>query len=137
MRILTTLTLGIILLTAATMATAKDRAEPQPNASRSIQQAIFMQQAHVTLTRSPYYLEIQEVNDQVDETEKLLLSRLQTATDDAEVSRLIQNLERLEVDRELGVLKIQARYAHNAGMLDLEMKIRDRILNILEDHYNR
>jgi len=137
MRTLIALTAGIILLMAATASLAKDRNSPVGEQTRRIEQTIFTEKSHATLAGSPYYREIQLVNDQTDEIERMLLGKLQVSSDEEEVARIVNRLERLEVDRELGVLKIQARYAHRAGMLDLEMKIRVRILDILEEEYGR
>ena len=134
MRTLIALTAGIILLMASTATLAKDRVARQPDQTPRIEQTIFIERGHATLTRSPYFLEIQKVNDQAQKTELTLLAKLQLTTDDEEFSRIVRRLERLDVERELSVLKIQARYAHGAGMLDLEMKIRSRILHILEEN---
>ncbi|MBU8871838.1 MAG: hypothetical protein KOO60_13310 [Gemmatimonadales bacterium] len=137
MRILITLAAGIILLMASTATLAADRITSQRDQVRDIQHSIFMDQSHATLARSPYYSEIQKVNDQTEHAELALLAELRTATDEERVIQIINCLERLEVERELDVLRIQARYARGAGMLDLEMKIRARILHIMEEEHCR
>ena len=134
MKTLIALTAAIILLTAATATLAKDRNDPNRDQTRQIEQVIFREKSNATLAGSTYYRDIQLVIEQSNQTEQSLLAALQTANDELEVTRLVNRLERLEVDRELGVLKVQARYAHNAGMFDLEMKIRERILDILEEN---
>ena len=137
MRTLITLTIGMILLMASTEALAKNRPSTQRDHNWEIQQTIFMEKGHATLARSTYFLDIQKVNDQAEETEQALLAELQTITTEEDFSRIVNRLERLEVERELSVLRIQSRYAHGAGMLDLEMKIRSRILHILEVENSR
>jgi hypothetical protein len=132
MRTLIALTAGIILLSVATTSLAEDRTGPNRDQVRRVEQRIFHESTHAMLTGSPYFRDIQRVNDQAEETEQRLLAQLKISNDDLEVARIVNRLEHLEVDRELSVLKIQARYAHRAGMLDLEMKIRARILDILE-----
>lgn len=133
MRTLIATTVGTILLISATASPARDRVDTNRDQNHRIEQAIFTERTHATLTGSPYLREIQLVKDQADETERLLLARLQTSDDEGEVARIVHRLERLDVDRELGVLQVQARYARRAGMLDLEGKIRARILDILEE----
>ena len=131
---------GISLLTIALFAQiafADSSDVPQRQRAAKIEQAIFFEQAHPTLIESPYYQEIRHANEAAAETEQLLLARLQDTSDEEEFSRIVHRLERLEVERELKVLRIQARYAHGAGMLDLEMKIRSRILHILETDSSR
>lgn len=86
-----------------------------------------------TLQLSPMFLEIQEVLDQAGETEKLLLRELAAATQDQDVQRIIRQIERLEMDRTLAILKIQARYARLEGDWNLEYRLRTRILEILEN----
>ncbi len=137
MKTFAALTVVFILLIASSATFAKDRLANQPDQTRKIQQTIFMEQAHATLKRSSYYLDIQKVDDRVEVAELELLAQLQVTTDDKKVARILVNLERLEVERELGILRVQARYAHSAGMLDLEMKIRERILNLLEEDFQR
>jgi len=50
---------------------------------------------------------------------------------DEEVQWIIHRIEGLEVDRKLGILKIQARYGRLEGCWNLEYKLRTRIMEIL------
>ena len=135
MRTRIALTAAFILLLASATALAKDRSVPNRDQTRKIDQVIFSQKSHAMLIGSPYYRDIRKVNDQADETERRLLAELQFSTEEEDFSRIVCRLERLAVERELGVLKVQAKYARNAGMLDLEMKIRARILDVMEEEY--
>lgn len=85
-----------------------------------------------TLMPSPMYLEIQKVLDQAGEIEQHLLTELAMATEDAEVERIIYRIERLDVDRTLAILKIQARYARLEGRWNLEYQLRIRIMEVLD-----
>lgn len=86
-----------------------------------------------TLQLPPMYLEIKEVLDQAGETEKVLLRELAAAARDEDVQRIVRQIERLEMDRTLAILKIQARYARLEGAWNLEYRLRTRILEILEN----
>ena len=98
---------GISLTTIALLAPLAFAADPDvPERLRTarIEKEIFHQQAHATLTESPYYAEIRDVNEDALRTEQELLAALRTTTDEEELSRLVNRLERLEVERELKVL---------------------------------
>ena len=133
MRILHTLVFAIVLALAASAAGAADL----PRQSGSV--ASFQDNSHVmgspgitVLQLSPMYVEIQQVLDQAGETEQLLLKELAAATEDEDVKRIIYRIERLEVDRTLAILKIQARYAQLEGRWNLEYRLRARIMEVLE-----
>ena len=70
---------------------------------------------------------LKEMREREDE----LLDALLAATDEKQTDRLIQRLERLDTDRELALLKVQARYARLDRRFDLEKEIKGKILKIL------
>ena len=61
------------------------------------------------------------------------MRELAAATEDEEVQRIISRIERLEMDRTLAILKIQAHYARLEGDWNREYRLRTRILEILEN----
>ena len=79
---------------------------------------------------SPMYLEIKEVLDQATLREKALLRHLAAAPEEVEVQLLVAQIEGLDLARDLDILNIQARYAHQAGRLGLEKQIRHRIQDL-------
>jgi len=134
MRILITLASATVLVLAASAAGAAGL-PPQSGSAAS-----FQDNSHVmgnpgitVLQLSPMYVEIQQVLDQAGQTEQLLLKELVTATEDEDVERIVHRIKRLEVDRTLAILKIQARYARLEGRWDLNYRLRARIRAILEN----
>lgn len=130
----------LILTTVIAWALASSGAGAADLPSQSGSTASFQDNSGVTgaagittLQLSPMYGEIQQVLDQAGETEKLLLRELAAATEDEEVQRIIHRIERLEMDRMVSILKIQARYARLEGDWNLEYRLRTRIREILEN----
>lgn len=134
MRILHTTALVTVILLAASAAGAAHLLEQSGNTASFQDNSRLLGSSGVTaLKLSPMYVEIQQVLDQASETEQLLLKELAAATEDEQASRIIRRIERLEVDRTLAILKIQARYARLDGRWDLEYQLRARILEVLEN----
>ena len=132
MRTLFTLAVGFILLLAMT-ASAEVPQNPQ-TVSNAVQNYLVDggHSGHAVLQLSPIYLEIQQILDTTKATEERLLEELAEATEEDDAARIIRRIERLEVDRDLSILKIQARYARLDGRWDLEYQLRARILEVLE-----
>jgi len=133
MRILLTLTLASSLVLAAAAAGAADL--PQSSASTASYQdksPTLDGGGITTLTASPMFLEIKQVLADFERREDLLLKELAAATEDRDAERAILRIERLDVDRALAVLKIQAHYARLQENWNLEYKLRVRIMEILE-----
>lgn len=83
------------------------------------------------LKLDPMLEEMEIVFRVMREKEDKLLKQLQTATSDKQSERIILRIERLDVDRELALLKIQARYARLADRFELEKRIKEKISKIL------
>jgi hypothetical protein len=133
MRILLILTIVSALALATSVAGAADLRTQSSNSATFQENSRTLGSPGVTaLQLSPMYVEIQEVLDQANETEQRLLKELASATRDDEVERIVHQIERLEVDRTLTILKIQARYARMEGNWNLEYQLRTRIMEILE-----
>jgi hypothetical protein len=134
MRILITLTFTTALALATSVAGAADLS------TRSGSSTTFQDNSGVTgspgvtaLQLSPMYVEIQEVLDQAGKTEQLLFMELAAATEEEDVQRIIHRIERLEMDKTVAILKIQARYARLEGRWNLDYRLRTRIMEILEN----
>jgi len=132
MRILiTTVSVTIWVLAASVSSAAEIPSQAGNTASNQNNLRFTGSPGITTLQLSPIYVEIQQVLDQAGETEQFLLKELAAAEKDEDVERIIHRIERLEVDRKLGILKIQARYARLEGRWNLEYKLRTRIMEIL------
>ena len=133
MRILHIIGAVTVLALAASEAGAANLPNQSNQATNFQESSRLMGSSGVTaLTLSPMYVEIQEVLDKASETEQLLLKELAAATEDEQAKRIIRRIERLEADRTLAILKIQARYARLEGRWDLEYQLRARIMEVLE-----
>jgi len=134
MRILITLTLTIILALAISMAHAAHLPQ-QSGTTTSLETNSYTAGSPgvTTLQLSPMYVEIQQVLDLSGQTEQLLLKELAGATEDREVERIVRRIQRLELDREVEILKIQARYARMEGRWNLDFQLRTRIMEILDN----
>lgn len=85
-----------------------------------------------TLQVSPMYLEIKDVLEQSARTEEGLLAELSMAADELEVQLIVGKIEKLDLDRDLAIMRIQARYAHQEQRWSLEKQIRSRIKELEE-----
>ena len=134
MRILISLAFATVLVLAVSVACAADLPQQSGN-SASFQDNSHIQgsQGMTTLQLSTMYVEIQAVLDQADKKEQLLLKELAAATEDEEVERIINRIDRLEMDSTLTILKIQVRYARSEGSWDIVYRLRSRITEILEN----
>ena len=133
MRILHTIAITTALLLVVAAAGAANLPQQSSNSAAFQDPARITRSPGVTVLKlSPMYVEIQEVLDQASATEQLLLKELAAATEDEQAMRIIRRIERLEADRTLAILKIQARYARLEGRWDLEYQLRARIMEILE-----
>jgi hypothetical protein len=129
----------LILTIATAWALASSEAGAADLTSQSGSEATFQDHSVVTgaagftaLQVSPMYVEIRQVLDQAEKSEQILLQELAAATEDAQVQRIIQRIGRLERDRSLAILKIQARYARLEGDWNREYRLRTRIMEITE-----
>jgi len=87
---------------------------------------------HAMLRLSPMYVEIRDIIAAADEREAEMLKELAAAETDAQVEILVARIKNLAVDRELDVLRIQARYARLEGRFELEKKLKARMAEVLD-----
>jgi hypothetical protein len=133
MRILLITILASIVLLAASMAAGAHPADFASNTPDFHGHAGDPGTSGVTtLMPSPMYVEIQMVLDQAGKTEQLLLTELAASAEDEDVQRIIRRIERLDVDKALAILKIQARYARLGGRWDLDYRLRIQIMELLD-----
>lgn len=127
-----TLTALALLLSLTTAAVAADRTPPVRHDTPRVEPVRTTTRAHVFLTGSPYQAEMAEIREWSSRREARLYEKLRNSDDEEQVRRIVACLERLETETELKLLEVQARYAHRAGMLDLEREVRARMLEIKE-----
>lgn len=131
MRIAKVISVGILILTSGTVLAAGPGASAaNPSFQNSANPVIVPQMT--ALQVSPMYLEIKGVLEQSARTEEVLLARLSMAEDELEVQLIIGKIEQMDQDRDLAILKIQAKYAHQAQRWNLEKQIRHRIQELEE-----
>ena len=121
--------LAILTLPLAAVAEGPTTTGPasQPNIDNLLPEA-----GHALLQLSPMYVEIRDVIAAADQRETALLKQLAAAETDSQVEALIARIKNLAVERELDVLRIQARYARRDGRFELEKKIKARMVEVME-----
>jgi hypothetical protein len=82
---------------------------------------------------SPMYLEIKQVLEEAALVEGGLLAELAAAADEDQCEAIIGRIENLDRQRDLQILRIQARYAEKAGRWRLEKQIRTRIAELEQE----
>jgi hypothetical protein len=131
MRYQTITTLFAIMILATGIFAADN---PPIPSSAAIQQDIGIPMpstGYTVLEINPMQRELEEVLMRMKDREELLIKELISATDDKQTEQIIRRIEKLDVDRELALLKVKARYARLSGRFDLEKEIKNRILVVL------
>jgi len=88
-------------------------------------------QGHAMLTLSPMFLEIQAIFEASAELEHKLLDQLASAKNNEIAVRLVQRLQRIDIDRQLDVLRVRLRYAQSVGQYDQIYRLRQEILELM------
>lgn len=133
MRILTPLVVVCMVLLATVPAAAENfREDGLPTFVPEPENSLLDRPGRAILQLSPMYLEIFRINEAIVATEAQLLADLAVATDEGEVERLVGRLERLDVDRQLAVLKVRVRYARLEGRFDEAFSLRQEMLQLLQ-----
>lgn len=83
-----------------------------------------------TLRVSPMHLEIKELLESLKDREAALLEDLAAATDEAQCQGISAAIEDLDLQRDLAILRIQARYARQAERWTLARQIQERIAEL-------
>ena len=133
MRNLTLVATLILLILAAGVFAAE---KPLSNHQTDIPQMMTLPPTHALITvlkLDPMHMEIATIIRDMRVREDKLLNELLTATDEEQSNRIIRRIERLDTDRELALLKVQARYARLDQRYDLEREIKGKILKILQN----
>ena len=126
----TALTL-LVLLLPLTLCFAAD-VPTRDVASMPIPNEQIFSPGRALLQLSPMYVEIRDALADSDTRENQLLVDLAAAEDEATAEAIVAQLEILPIDRALCVLRIQARYARLENRVDLERKIRLRMLALVD-----
>ena len=130
MRILTLWTVLIltVILTGAALGEAAPRSGGDP--------AVVFEPAPVAgpnathLKLSPLFLEILAIDETYRTTELFLLNELAAVTDPVEAGRIVRSLERLEMDRNLKILRTRMRHARLNGRFDLAARLKREIITL-------
>lgn len=133
MKHLTIMTTLILLILATGVSAAE---KPLPNQQSVIPPEVPVQQLYSSTTflrLDPMLDEITTILKTMRIREDALLVELQNSTDERQTDRIIHRIKTLDTDRELALLKVQARYARLDGRFDLEREIKARILKILDN----
>lgn len=83
------------------------------------------------LTVSPLYLEIKGVIESAHVRVQELLKELAAATDAAQAEDLVRRIERIEFEQRVCILKVQLKYARQAGLNDLAATLQLRLTELL------
>lgn len=118
----------ITLLACATFAIAAD--VPPVAAPGPVMPPDQVGRGSALLQLSPMYVEIRDTLAVTDAREKQLLAELAVVADDATAEAIVRELESMPLERVLSILRIQARYARQEGRLDLERRLRQRMLEL-------
>jgi hypothetical protein len=120
-----------VLIACATCATLVIAADAPPAAAQGpVMPPGNLGRGSALLQLSPMYVEIRDTLAATDAREKQLLAELAVATEDATAEAIVRELESLPLERVLSILRIQARYARQEGRLDLERRLRQRMLDL-------
>jgi len=133
MRTLLTLTVGGILILSVGSALAESK-RPESGQMTVYQPQVpdLASRGHATLKLSQMYLDIHRINLDATTQERELLAELALAQDEDLVNRLVYRLERLDVNRQIDVLKVRVRYARLSGRYDEVFALRREILDLVK-----
>jgi len=131
MKHLTILATLILLILAAGVFAAE---KPLHNQQASVLPVEPMRLPYPSMTflkLEPMMEELEIILKEMRVREDKLLKELVAATDEEQADRIIHSIMRLDTDRELALLKVQARFARLSGRFQLEREIKGEILKIL------
>ena len=123
--------LGLALVQGAALADGFNPCSNQDPA-QYVQPDLSAARGLTILTVSPLYLEIKGVIERSHDQVQSLLKELAATTDPGVADELVSRIERAEFEQQVCILKIQVKYAHQAGMYDLARSLQERIVELLE-----
>ena len=128
MKPLLILTCCLILTCTAALGEDLPRDATPPASDHTLCPAIW---SDLTALRvSPMHLEIKELLESLRGREAALLADLAAAEDETRSQRIISAIEDLDLERDLAILRIQARYARQAERWTLARQIQERIAEL-------
>lgn len=123
--------LGLIL--AQGLALAEEfTPNSDPNVVRYVEPDLTVSRHLTVLTVSPLYLEIKGAIERSHVQVQSLLKQLAVTTDPIVADELVARIERTEFDQQVCILKIQLKYARQAGLYELARDLQERIGALLE-----
>lgn len=123
--------LGLALVQGAALAEGFNPCSDQ-NVARYVQPDLTAARGLTVLTLSPLYLEIKGVIERSHDQVQSLLKELAVTTDPVMADELVSRIERAEFEQQICILKIQVKYARQAGMHDLAQSLQGQIVDLLE-----
>jgi hypothetical protein len=128
MRFPTIWTITLLLAAGAAAAAWAGGPPANPDPAMQLEPPVSGLQGSMTVLASPEVeKEIREVIEKATAEEARLLAALVAATDEAECQAVIEQIQALDLRRDLAILRIQARCAQNRGLYELEHRILVRI----------
>ncbi len=88
------------------------------------------------LRLDPMTEEIEIIKKAMLAREDSLLTELFEAQTELQSNRVLQQINQLDMDRELAILRVQMRFARLDGRFDLEREIKSRIVTIVTAELN-
>ena len=121
------------VLTLAGPALAEDYVPPtRAQVSETPCQRLQADWPHAFLTLSSIHLEIQKVRETAAEMVEGYLAQLALAQSEDQAEFLVRQIQTVEMDQTICILKIQVKHARKAGQYDLVRTLQKRILEVLE-----
>jgi len=131
MKTLTTLTI-VFLLILAFGAFAADVPQTSQVAQTTTNSGFKLPLTGFSVLRlDPMTEEIEIIKKTMLAREDSLLTKLFEAKTEQQSNRVLQQINRLDMDRELAILRVQMRYARLDGRFDLEREIKGKIVSIV------
>jgi hypothetical protein len=115
---------GLLVVVSALVVMAKQESAP---ASLTPQPVPGDQRIAIDRPVSPMMKEIQAAFDAEREALDVLEARLKSVTTEAEIMRVMKEIERVKVETELEILGVQADYARREGRIEQAQRIEAAI----------
>ena len=130
--LITLMVVGILTLTAGSALAEASRTGEQTVAVPTNRDPLLEATGHATLALSPMFLEIYRLNLDAAARRGALLEELAASADDLDVDRLVRQLQCLEVEMQLDVLKVRIRFARLEGRFDQAFQLRQEMLELMQ-----
>jgi len=133
MKTLMTITTVFLLILAVCVFAAETPPTPQniPTVEKIVS---AMPAAGLTVLKlDPMTEEIVLIRKNMLDREEALLTKLFQAQTELQSERVLQQINQLDMERELAILRVQMRYARIDGRFDLEREIKEKIVSMVNN----